>query len=126
MNTMVTDKRGGPLTASLLFASVLLMAAATSSGQDAEDEFNLDSNGLVYALMVQPDGKILVGGTFGTIGGGVQSYIARLLSSGRLDTSFNTGIIFGHEVSALALQPDGRIIIGGIFTKIVDSVSWGK
>ena len=79
------------------------------------------ANGPVYALARQPDGKILVGGQFTTINGVTRGGIARLNANGSLDASFNPGtgvggIVGGSRVDALALQPDGKILVGGFFT----------
>jgi uncharacterized delta-60 repeat protein len=74
-------------------------------------------NGVVYALALQPDGKFLVGGAF-TSYNNIPSYrVCRLNSDGSLDTSFTqmgTGIDF--IVYSLAIQPDGKVLVGGYFT----------
>lgn len=71
------------------------------------------------SLAVQPDGKILVGGSFFRISLGVYyDGIARLHTNGTLDTSFSAGSINFQTVSSIALQSDGRIIIGGSFTQV--------
>jgi uncharacterized delta-60 repeat protein len=80
--------------------------------------FDGGTNGCVDAVAVQPDGKILVGGGFSTLGGGgtgttTRYSIGRLNSDGSLDASFNAGVDQG--VDALALQPDGKILVGGSF-----------
>ena len=54
-------------------------------------------------VVVQPDGKILVGTT-------------RLKSDGELDIAFNP--VVDAPVFAVALQPDGKILIGGAFTNV--------
>ena len=75
---------------------------------------DLQVSGAIYALAVQPDGKILVGGSFSTIGGQNRLNLARLNADGTVDSTFNpnTSDINGR-VSALALQPDGKVVIGG-------------
>ena len=74
--------------------------------------------GTVNALLVQPDGKILVGGSFTSVGATSREYLARLNADGTLDAGF-VGPDFadstGWEVDALALQPDGKILVGGTF-----------
>jgi uncharacterized delta-60 repeat protein len=68
----------------------------------------------IFAIALQPDGKILLAGRFSTVGGVASPTVVRLNSNGSVDTSFQTP--FGNSGStayALALQPDGRILVGG-------------
>jgi uncharacterized delta-60 repeat protein len=81
-----------------------------------DTSFNPGANDAVNTLVVQPDGKILVGGWFTTLGGGAQNYIGRLNADGSPDTSFNFNAFVNFAVSALAVQPDGKILVGGVFT----------
>ncbi|WP_168674478.1 LamG-like jellyroll fold domain-containing protein, partial [Hymenobacter artigasi] len=78
-------------------------------------------NNTVSALAVQPDGKVLAGGAFTSYNGVANIYIARLNANGSSDRGtgagqFNTGAGFNSTVSALALQPDGKVLAGGLFT----------
>jgi len=77
-------------------------------------------NGGVEAIALQPDGKIVIGGGFTTVGGVTQNRIARLNTDGSLDTTFNAGASVGvsGQVNAIVLQPDGKILIGGAFTAV--------
>jgi uncharacterized delta-60 repeat protein len=79
-----------------------------------------DSESAVLALAVQPDGKILVGGNFPTIGGQSRTNLGRLNSDGTVDGAFNPGAV-GPDLSAvycLAVQSDGKILVGGEFTTL--------
>ncbi len=78
------------------------------------------ANNTVSAVAVQPDGKILIGGAFTTVGGVTRNRIARLNTDGTLDTAFDPGAGAGvnSTVNTIALQPDGRIVIGGAFTTL--------
>ena len=68
---------------------------------------------------MQADGKILVGGAFINLGGQSRTYIGRLNANGTLDTSFNPGVGgINPGVSSLALQADGKILVGGTFTTL--------
>ena len=82
--------------------------------------FNPGASGPVLTLAVQADGKILVGGSFATLGGGgsgtSRSDIGRLNADGSVDASFNPGA--NSNLNALAVQPDGKILVGGAFTML--------
>ncbi|MBL9159154.1 MAG: hypothetical protein JNJ70_16860 [Verrucomicrobiales bacterium] len=82
-------------------------------------------NGSVWSVALQSDGKILVGGGFSTFSDGNATHsrlrIARLNSDGSLDISFNTDVEgTNSSISALAVQPDGKVLIGGNFTGVSD------
>ncbi len=75
---------------------------------------------LARSLAIQPDGKIVLSGSFFgfTVGGALP--VARLNSDGSLDPSFGTGGMtlldlpgVFEEGNAALLQPDGKIVIGG-------------
>jgi uncharacterized delta-60 repeat protein len=73
-------------------------------------------NSRVYAIAVQSDGKILVGGNFTSYNGTTQNYITRLNADGTRDTGFVIGTGFNGVVYAIAVQPDGTISVGGSFS----------
>jgi uncharacterized delta-60 repeat protein len=78
----------------------------------------------IGALALDAQGRILIGGTFWTVGGEPRSRIARLNPDGTLDRSFGEGLsgAVGRDVNAavhaIAVQSDGRILIGGSFTSV--------
>ncbi len=81
----------------------------------------------VRHMALQNDGKIVIGGFFTSVGGQSRNLVARLNSNGTLDAAFNPGTggtgILGAGIDgnanpfvfATAIQPDGKIIIGGNF-----------
>src|SRR5437868_2178923 len=92
--------------------------AAGVRGQSALDGFDPNANGTVYVVVVQPDGKILIGGDFTTLspnGGAAVTLnrIARLNPDGTLDTAFNPNA--NNTVLSIAVQADGKILAGGWF-----------
>ncbi|MEN9301921.1 MAG: hypothetical protein RL264_350 [Bacteroidota bacterium] len=85
-------------------------------------------SGGIKSTVIQPDGKIIVGGQFTNYNGTEIYKIARLNIDGTLDTSFNpnsvfTNLVYG-SINSLALQSDGKIVVGGNFTFVNNSLSW--
>jgi len=74
------------------------------------------TNGIVNAIKVQLDGKIIIGGVFTAYGSSLRNKIVRVNTNGTLDTSFNIGTGFNDYVSDIIIQPDGKIIVIGAFT----------
>ena len=70
----------------------------------------------VQDLTVQADGKVVIAGEFTTFNGISRSRIARLNADGALDASFNVGNGANSTVNSVAVQPNGKIFIGGFFT----------
>jgi uncharacterized delta-60 repeat protein len=87
-----------------------------------DTNFNAGGTGAdatVNVIAVQPDGKIVIGGSFTGYNGaaGASDYLIRLNTDGKLDTTFNPGGTGANAlVYGLAVQPDGRIVVGGQFT----------
>ena len=99
---------------------MLLLAgeASVARGQSALDGFDPNANGWIRAIVVQPDGKILIGGDFTSLSpnGGApvtRNHLARLNPDSTLDPSFNPSA--KAVVRAIAVQADGRILAGGNF-----------
>ena len=85
------------------------------------DSFDPNASSAVYAIAVQADGKILAGGVFSganSIGGQTRNHIARLETDGRLDQTLDLGIV-GSQTNTIAVQPDGKVLIGGVFSTVL-------
>jgi uncharacterized delta-60 repeat protein len=84
--------------------------------------FDPSANGDVSCIALQPDGKIVIGGSFGelqpngSLVSTVRSRIARLNADGSVDTGFDPNA--NNQVGSIALQPDGKILIGGGFSTL--------
>jgi uncharacterized delta-60 repeat protein len=105
----------------LLFLAVLLAGAAPICAQSALDGFDPRANDYIGAVVVQPDGKVLIGGGFTTLApnGGptvTRNHIARLNPDGTVDSTFNPNA--DARVFVIVLQPDGKILAGGDFNTI--------
>lgn len=83
-----------------------------------DGSFNIGTgpNNSVYSMLVQPDGKVLIGGDFAVVNGISNNHIARLNANGTVDASF--GQYSDYFVFAIARQWDGKILIGGQFTTV--------
>ena len=89
-------------------------------GADGKTLFRVDPDPTIecfcYAMVIQPDGKIVIGGTQDSY-----AYLARLDSQAVLDASFGTGGIvattFGTDLSShvggMVVQADGKILVAG-------------
>jgi len=109
-----------PAIATLL---LIVLACASALGQGAADEFNPNTDGPIHAIAIQPDGKILIGGDFSSAGGANRLSLARLNPDGSADSAFNPGVGGDNVTSfarvwALAVQPDGKILVGGEFNAL--------
>jgi uncharacterized delta-60 repeat protein len=76
------------------------------------------ANGIVSELIVQPDQKTLVAGSFTAFNGSSNPNLVRLLEDGSVDPSFSSGFSFGSStVKSIALDNSGKIIaVGNIGT----------
>ena len=66
----------------------------------------------VRALLPLPDGSFLLGGDFLNVG----SRLAHFLADGQRDPAFTMAA--NNDVNSLAFNPDGRVVLGGLFTAI--------
>ncbi len=98
------------------------LARLNSDGSlDATFNSGIWPNNPVSCIVTQPDGKIVIGGSFTAYNGTAINRIARLNTDGTLDATFNPGIgaggsAFPLSIKSLAIQSDGKIVIGGTFT----------
>ena len=79
----------------------------------------------MFAVAVQSDGGIVIGGDFRKVAGEAAKNIARLNPDGTLDTTFAVGTGADKPIRDIAIQPDGRLVVVGEFG-IVSGGSFGK
>jgi uncharacterized delta-60 repeat protein len=96
-----------------------LQRTFNSSGTQTVD---FGANFTIYDHAQQSDGKIIIGGNFYAYNNASAGSINRIETNGELDTAFNTNIGTGPEgnstsrdVYAVAIQPDGKILVSGLF-----------
>lgn len=83
-----------------------------------DESFNPNPDGQPRSLVVQADGKILLGGGFSRVYGQERRHLARINADGTLDNSFNPNLLLGGSIFCLAVQKNGRILIGGSFSQV--------
>lgn len=82
-----------------------------------------DESATVYSVAVQPDGKIIVAGQFGSVNGQDYANIARLNPDGSTDESFATVAINEYAfVQCMVVQPDGKIVLAGCFSSLWNEI----
>jgi uncharacterized delta-60 repeat protein len=88
-----------------------------NSDGTSDTSFNNNLSGfgnIIDTIVIQPDGKILVGGDFYNYGIHSAGGIVRLNSDGTTDADFNAGNGFGNVV-CIDIQSNGKILLGGNF-----------
>ena len=119
----VVSQPDGKLLVGGQFTSVSGVARSNLARLNADGSvdtaFNPSPNAPVRALLVQRDNRVVVGGDFtslqpGASGAAVtRNRIARLNADGSVDAAFNPNP--NGAIATLALQADGRLMIGGGF-----------
>lgn len=107
----------------IIFALLLFggkVEAQTDGTLDTSFVIGAGFNSSPVTTLIQTDGKILVGGSFSNYNGANRNRIIRLNTDGSVDTSFVIGTGFNDTVYTIALQSDGKIVVGGNFTSYND------
>jgi uncharacterized delta-60 repeat protein len=124
---IVLDQSGQPVISGIF---------TTVNGTARNKIAHLNSNGLlnisfdpgagmnnnINAIAVDENGKIVVGGDFTSVDGTARNRIARLNADGSLDTSFDPGAGMDDDVNAIAIDENGKIVVGGSFTSVDGTV----
>lgn len=101
----------------------LLMRYNMTGERDNDFEVRIGNiSDIVWSVVIQPDEKILVSGSFLSVDGMFSPRIARLNPDGSFDSTFDVGNGANDWVFRVTLQSDGKILLGGLFTAI-DGVS---
>jgi hypothetical protein len=109
-------------------AIFLLACCAGAHAQPGtiDPDFNAAIDGQVRSVVIQPDGRIFIGGGFAAVDGILRPGVARLNTNGRLDASFNANVMGG--VLSLLLEPGGGIPIAthNAFSARICHSAWPK
>ncbi|MDF3129338.1 choice-of-anchor D domain-containing protein [Kiritimatiellaeota bacterium B1221] len=86
-----------------------------------DENFNVTTNGAVYAMLEMPNGQIYIGGSFNSVNTLTRKSIARLHADGTQDNTFSLDletVPYSKGVSSIVRQEDGKILLGGRFTSV--------
>jgi len=100
----------------LIVLSGVLRAASQASQDVVDSSFNPSTDGPIYNMALQADGKILIVGGFMYVDGQFSPEVARLNPDGSLDTSFVAATtVAGYflDMNCVAVDSLGRVYIGG-------------
>jgi uncharacterized delta-60 repeat protein len=122
LGTDVPDFNPGPIDRFVLakYSADGILDSTFGDGGRVVTHFRAGSSDDASALLLQPDGRIIVSGSTVTANGDRDFAFARYDSDGTLDASFGvdglltTAISTGDDsANGLALQPDGRLVVAG-------------
>jgi uncharacterized delta-60 repeat protein len=110
---MATDSDGNVLV--LVYDNNLNWAVYRFFRNGEQDPaFAVSGKGIPFAIAVQKNGAVLVGGSVDNVAGGEHFGLGRVNRDGTEDKSFTP--LFVGGVYSLAIQSDGKIIVGGEFS----------
>ncbi len=107
---------GTAVLGSNVVATVKIVDNETPGSLDYEFNPGAGANDAVLGLAQQPDAKLLLAGRFTEVDQVALNRLARLHSDGYLDSFLNPGEGFDNDTYAVAVQSDGRVLVGGAFT----------
>jgi len=93
-----------------------LVRLTDNGAVDPAFEPGLGADNAIYAAALQNDGKLLIGGAFSMYHTLQRGSLARINPDGTLDQDYNVGSGANDAIFAIKLQPDGKALIGGVFT----------
>lgn len=93
--------------------SHLYLGRFNSDGSVDESFGNPNLNDDVDSILVEPNGKILIGGSSDMVNSGG---LAQFNSDGSLDNAFNIGV--NGYVDSMVRQSDGRVVVVGSFSQV--------
>lgn len=121
--TVIVSNALGVVTSAV--ATLTVAPALTNAGSvDVTFQPDPGADDLIRAVVLQPDGKAIVGGLFTEFAGTPRNRIARVNPDGTLDDTFDPGPGADGAVYAVALQSDGKVVIGGVFTNVGGAPRW--
>ena len=116
MQTIGSGSRG-----LFLFVAIASFIGAANHLPASNFSVPLNANSAIWAIALEPDSRILIGGLFlNSVSGQTCENLARLNSDGSFDPMFRPK--GASDVTCLAVQSDGKILVGGYVTNLAGQV----
>jgi uncharacterized delta-60 repeat protein len=94
------------------------VARLNSDGSlDASFDSSYGPNLYVYAVAVDANDRLILGGSFYLVNGIPRANLVRLEKDGAVDLEFDPGSGPDNTVNSIIIEPNGQIVIGGSFTQ---------
>jgi len=97
-------------------SGVTQLSASGTVDTNFDPGTGIDQGNTVYAMALQSDGKVVIGGDVTSYNEQPHSGLARLNLDGTLDLNCDPGLGPNNSISSMVIQPDGRILVAGKFT----------
>lgn len=123
----VVTADGGLLCDHAPYANEEVVRLDPSGKRDPTFKLEVASPGFrgIQGILREPDGDFIVFGLFATINGAERTSIARIHPDGSVDPGFDAGESANNWIGGAVLQPDGKIVVAGDFTRFAGTPRGG-
>lgn len=90
-------------------------AIGQTGSQDPAFTVGTGANNRIFGMAAQPDGRQIIVGSFTSYAGNAVGRIARITRNGAYDATFNAGSGANAQVTAVAVDLSGKVLVGGTF-----------
>jgi uncharacterized delta-60 repeat protein len=115
-NVWVTDPMDRVIFLAQTAAGPRLVRLSENGSIDPALNPVLGAVGTGAVVAVQPDGRVILAGSFSHMNGIARNKFTRLNTDGSVDTTFDPGTAFDVPPREMVMQPDGKIIAAGPFS----------
>ncbi len=115
-----------PLLLSILFLGCLLTASAQLLNIDPQFNTGNGTDGEIHASLIQPDGKLIIVGSFNSYNSNTAYSIARINTDGSIDGTFqaNVGTTFqSSTIHDVGIDSNNELLVVGDFTGYVKRIN---
>jgi uncharacterized delta-60 repeat protein len=109
----MTHMQSSPLSRALLIFSLIVTSAVSAQQNPIDPAFQASITGSIATMVIQPDGKLIVGGAFQTVNNQPVANLTRLAPDGSIDNDFVLGGSCSSTVQSVILLTDGKIVCQG-------------